>query len=466
MTVAIALRFLGYGFHATPWGHHVNEGAIEWPPSPWRLVRAIAAGRARSRPDLGPRGLAAWLRPLLEAPTYWVPRASAAHSRHYMPGRSGRDLVLDTFVVPERTEPIVVMWPASTGELEGLSEALQLIPYLGRSQSWVVAEVAEPRHPNAVPLSEALGLDLGRQEIVSLLAPDPQAADRALEGLLSTTTDVRSQRLPAPPGSRWVEYARPTLIPDPLPRQRPPRSLSGPLPTVARFVIDSAAPPPLTEAISVTDLARRSAMAWFGRLNDGDVSATLAGKDREGRPLEGHRHAFYLATDEDGDRRLDHLTIVAAAGLSRAEQDALAAVRVLEPGRGRPPIRLVLVGFGSPDVFRSPLFAASRIWRSHTPFIPIRHPKLRGGDGQKRVVDGPVDQLLLELERRGLPRPTRVRPLRGARWLEFRLHRPRQEPPGAAHGFEIEFDREVRGPIALGRSSHFGLGVFLPSRGW
>lgn len=463
MTVAIALRFLGYGFHATPWGHHVNEGAIEWPPSPWRLVRAIAAGRARSSPELDHGRLAAWLRPLLQAPTYWVPRASAAHSRHYMPGRSGRDLVLDTFVVPERGQPVVVMWPASLDELEGLTEALQLIPYLGRSQSWVVAEVAEPKdQPNAIPLSEEIALDPDRQEIVRLLAPDPLEPDQALEGLLSTTTDVRARRLPAPPGSRWVDYVRPALIPDPLPRRRPARPASGPLPTVARFVIDSAAPPPLTEAISIGDLARRSAMAWFGRLNEGAASPTLAGKDREGHPLEGHRHAFYLATDEDGDRRLDHLAIVAPVGLSQAEQDALAAVRVLEPGRGRPPVRLVLVGFGSPEAFRSPLFAASRIWRSHTPFIPVRHPKVRGGEGERRVVDGPIDQLLLELERRGLPRPARVTPIRGARWLEFRLHRPRHEPPGAAHGFEVEFDREVHGPIALGRSSHFGLGVFLP----
>ena len=30
-------------FHATPWGRHVNEGAVEWPPSPWRFLRATGA---------------------------------------------------------------------------------------------------------------------------------------------------------------------------------------------------------------------------------------------------------------------------------------------------------------------------------------------------------------------------------------------------------------------------------------
>jgi CRISPR-associated protein Csb2 len=37
------LRFPGGRYHATPWGTHVNEGQIEWPPSPWRLARALLA---------------------------------------------------------------------------------------------------------------------------------------------------------------------------------------------------------------------------------------------------------------------------------------------------------------------------------------------------------------------------------------------------------------------------------------
>ena len=49
--IAISLRFLTGRFHATPWGHHVNEGVVEWPPSPWRLLRALVATFYRARPD-------------------------------------------------------------------------------------------------------------------------------------------------------------------------------------------------------------------------------------------------------------------------------------------------------------------------------------------------------------------------------------------------------------------------------
>ncbi|MER3486795.1 MAG: hypothetical protein C4345_13305, partial [Chloroflexota bacterium] len=93
-----------------------------------------------------------------------------------------------------------------------------------------------------------------------------------------------------------------------------------------------------------------------------------------------------------------------------------------------------------------------------------RHAKVRRSGEARYLVDGPIEQLALELERRGFPKPIRVRYLRGARWLAFRLHRPRHESPGAAYGFEIEFERAVHGPIAIGGSSHFGLGVFLPAR--
>jgi CRISPR-associated protein Csb2 len=49
--------------------------------------------------------------------------------------------------------------------------------------------------------------------------------------------------------------------------------------------------------------------------------------------------------------------------------------------------------------------------------------------------------------------------------LAFRtLRRAKQGafPYLGAHGFELEFAEPVQGPIALGRNSHFGMGLFLP----
>jgi CRISPR-associated protein Csb2 len=49
--LVVELRFLTGRYHATPWGRNVNEGATEWPPSPYRLVRALIDIWKRKRPQ-------------------------------------------------------------------------------------------------------------------------------------------------------------------------------------------------------------------------------------------------------------------------------------------------------------------------------------------------------------------------------------------------------------------------------
>src|SRR6266545_7502549 len=103
--IRLLFDFSAGSYHATPWGHHVNEGLVEWPPSPWRLLRAlIAAGYSTQ----GWTELPSNARALIEAlagtlPIYRLPPTSVAHSRHYMPvgiiekGREKTTLVFDAW---------------------------------------------------------------------------------------------------------------------------------------------------------------------------------------------------------------------------------------------------------------------------------------------------------------------------------------------------------------------------------
>ena len=52
MAATLAIRFPLGRYHATPWDRSVNEGATEWPPSPWRLLRALVATWYTRWPDL------------------------------------------------------------------------------------------------------------------------------------------------------------------------------------------------------------------------------------------------------------------------------------------------------------------------------------------------------------------------------------------------------------------------------
>lgn len=463
MATAVEIRFVAARFHATPWGRHVNEADLEWPPSPWRLLRAMAAGLIRSGADR--EAARQTLSALLDPPSYFLPQASAGHTRHYMPwqkssGKTERVLVFDAFLATQ--DPVYAVWSSDVPDRDLFARALQAVGYLGRSQSWANLRIVDDApDPNCHPLTDD-AVTFGGEEVVSVLAADPDDPG-AVDALFMTTDEVREAGLERPPGTQWIRYARPRIQLD-VPRRRATvvGRRQGERPIAAVYLVESAAPPPLTDALQITDLLRRSALGWFGRLYGGTASAILSGKDATGRPLEGHRHAFYFATDEDGDRRIDRLVVFAAAGLGPAEQEALAAIRVLNPGRGRPDIHLHLLGFGGLDYFRSPVFARARRWRSHTPFLLIRHAKVRGPKEARRIVDDPEDQVALELSRRGFPRPSKIRALRGARWLEFRVHRPGDAGPPGAWGFSLEFEEPVEGPLALGRLCHFGMGLFLP----
>src|SRR5437870_10916889 len=89
MAISISLTFPAGRFHATPWGHHVNEGLPEWPPSPWRLLRALVATWKRKCVDEPEAGetLPSALAKLTAPPLIHLPPASVSHTRHYMPLR-------------------------------------------------------------------------------------------------------------------------------------------------------------------------------------------------------------------------------------------------------------------------------------------------------------------------------------------------------------------------------------------
>src|SRR5207249_353756 len=98
------LRFPAGRFHATRWGHHVNEGTVEWPPSPWRLLRSLIATRyLKSGAEVSEMTFRALIATLAaQLPNYYLPKATTGHTRHYMPVVEGRNekktKVFDTFL--------------------------------------------------------------------------------------------------------------------------------------------------------------------------------------------------------------------------------------------------------------------------------------------------------------------------------------------------------------------------------
>ncbi|HVC35181.1 MAG TPA: type I-U CRISPR-associated protein Csb2 [Chloroflexota bacterium] len=491
--IAIGFAFTAGRYHATPWGHHVNEGVPEWPPAPWRILRALIAVRFRALPADRPGEdttavLVSLLAKLADPPVFAIPPATLGHSRHYMPwqkkGPDDHVLIFDTFVALERDRPVVAIWPdAELTEPERglLAQLLERLPYLGRAESWCHASLCDsPPTANCVLSDDAR--PLAEHETVRVLVAatrDPSVLFAALSVDVSTMRDRERQREPR--GSRWVRYARPrdclALNPSTV-RVRSTGQES--VATVARYEIDARPRPSITATVSVAELARSACLAIYGRENDDAVSPVLAGKSPDGVPLRDHGHAHYLPTDEDGDGVLDHLTIVSRSGFGDRERQALAHLRQLVPREAGTTLSLVLLGMGTvADFPKVRLFVTSDTWRSITPFVLPRHPKFtRTGipkvDDQGRQIDGPEVQLRREWEYRRaadttLPILEEIEAVpahdlssREIRWLAFRRWRQgeRGETPGLGFGFRVRFAAPLVGPVALGYGCHFGLGLF------
>lgn len=512
--VAIGIRFTAGRYSATPWGHQVNEGLIEWPPSPWRLLRALVAVWHRTLPEARQEDVAGLLHALAAPPQYQLPSAREGHSRHYMPviegGRENRSLIFDTFAVVPRGIPLVIEWPeAELSENRGalLQALLERLPYFGRAESWCQAELLGVDSPQPQllcrPLLTTAGdLEVGDFDMVSVLTADPTLAPPALLTRLTVDTGaLRQERRDPyrPAGSRWVTYARPREALAPAPRQI---SAQRPIPVstregasseddsavyVARYAIAGPVRPQALRTVDVAEAARRAVMSRDGRRQGSGPlsrpSPRFSGKDEDGKPLRGHQHVFYLPADEDGDGFLDHLNIclrpaagappAALTGFSESESRALEGLQQLW-GVTDDPLQLVLLYLGTlqPQLPLGGMLRGGSVWESLTPYMLPRHPK-PAHDGSGWKSDSPEQQLRRELaERFGkhIATNTQIEHLeryqRGGHtwsWQAFRRWRTaRGQPPPyrVGLGARLTLPVHVTGPIALGYSCHFGLGQF------
>jgi len=544
--IGIALRFPASRFHATPWGRHVNEGVPEWPPSPWRLLRALVATWKIKVPALQQNHVQKVLAQLALPPSFYLPPATTGHTRHYMrwykKGPEDQTLVFDAFVCLGPDSEATVLWPHAeldANQRQVLNALVGGLGYLGRAESWCEARLLTDEEANeqfnkanCYPLN-GQSPSIGKQ-LVRVLCADPQTAfgDEHVKPttvkrprgknarppydppwhLCIETGQLHAEKWSDPPGSCWVTYVRPADCFDPSPR---PPTRSRPAvprtrPQVVRFALDSTVLPLVTQTLPIAESARLMLMGIHGRLTERDGvrgrSEVFSGKNAHRRPLEGHHHAYYLPTDEDGDGRIDHLTIVAQAGFNSDEMKALDRLRRLRRGDKLPELNLLMVRWGPlaefhPAAASAPPLAEAENWVSATPFLVTRHLKKSGRkrDPQQlwhspvefliavlreelaRLIQRRADLADISLDRIHIqpltnthgvfridPRDWRASDARGParRPIEFKRFRKKPNDDGGRRpsgSFQIQFPRAVRGPVALGLHSHFGMGLFLPA---
>src|SRR5579884_926219 len=482
--IALRIEFVAGQFHANPWDRGTNEGEVEWPPSPWRLLRAIVAGWYRSgaeHRDVLMRVLDA----LAEPPVFDLPAATSGHTRHYVPlgglkdGKPERTLMLDSFIALERGREheasAFAIWPSvqlSADERLLLERCCAMIRYFGRAESWcevsLVGEIPSASARFRVYLASRAEGDGPRAR---RMAAGPSLRGIGLfRALGELTADMRRSRRTMPEGTAWVDYRLPPNF-GWVPEQAQRRDLARPAfaPTVLRFALDAETGvlPRITDAVTVAEKMRQAAIRRYSENTGCPASTRLAGKrDDGGDRREGHDHPFFLPFDLRSRGVVDGIDVWLPNGCTHDEFRAFSSVPAIWDDvvlKGRFPVTYL----GQVEQ------STGAQWTTVTPIVLDRFPKRRGPEGSV-VVDGAEEQIRRSLERRGFPnaqvdvwtpRQTIAHRFGGQTRLDaFRRSRIGERTRHPVVGATVTFDQPITGPLVLGRLAHFGLGQLRPQR--
>lgn len=493
--LALSFTFPAGRYHATPWDRHVNEGAVAWPPEPWRLLRGLIATwhhkikHSSKHSDATLLGLIESL--AQELPEYSLPAASHSHTRHYMPqfAAGKTSLIFDAFTAVGRDDPLTIVWPTlelPNDQRDLLDELLAVMGYLGRAESWVEARrITESPKANCTPGTDALDTTTGELhgEAVTLYAPLPSAEyeklrsgflpdkkaekklgktlpDNLLDALSVDTADLRKKGWNQPPAAQKVSYLRPV---DALKPRRTIHKTRVPAATTASFILIGKPLPRVEDSLRIGELMRMAVMSRAKRaFDEGNIPSVFSGHDMPDG--NRHGHAFYLPWDSNGDGRLDRLLIHVPDGMDAKQQRALERLnRIWSRDGGE--WRLALGSIGGIEAGGA-LMQKSVVWQSVTPYLHPWHVKKRFSV---------EDQIRRECRERGLSEPITLEALdevnvgknrkrRPIHFQRFRSRRGLSQPDRLGSFWRLTFPEPVQGPLALGFACHFGLGLFRPMR--
>lgn len=492
-------------FHATPWRiNPFDDPYGEWPPSPWRLTRAVVARWYQWRRETA----GTWPEQELEA---LIRALCSSEYRFYLPERARQSAILRQY------QPVEFGWNPATKKAAGIrsygtsliqdnawcippeehlfwfvegdswtprllevfDRCLERIVYFGRAEALTsVCRASEARVSANVTLSE----NRSSGNLIPVLVPSLDATRTDIERVTQDPLAARD----IPQGARLLYARRP---PRPPARELPRRAPTPMDAHLIQFALGWAVAPGQRDTVRLTARFRAAVLRNLIRLKTGGVAARwvdavadvrdaiagMTGKDSQGEPLRGPRtHAeFMLWWDGDVPTRL--LVWRGARPFDEDEQDAIlrAAAQELSWAAAGPDaatwkVRLIPLdaAVAPPPGFDG---TSATTWQTLTPYVPPRH-YLRGGKVRKSEVI--ENQIRRELDARGHvsgKKLVSVEEIAPPTWVA--VHVPRRQAEqrpfvGSRRGYMIRlsFEAPFLGPLRLGHSSSFGLGLFTPVR--
>ncbi|HLJ94365.1 MAG TPA: type I-U CRISPR-associated protein Csb2 [Gemmataceae bacterium] len=502
--LTLRLSFPWGRYYAHPWGQNpARITEAEWPPSPWRLLRAIAAAWFQANPG---RDASTELIQTLEVlgrelPDFILPKVSFSRTVHYQPNYGATpkaDVALAKYKRVRHENhfvsvggDVLVRWRLpevsdnTTNTIRSLVDTIAgRIGYFGRAESVCEVEVVDAVNDNqdVATVTVQAGkpcrqIGSGFRDVFCTNPADFRATDLWQRRADSTASENARKHLvqdlldapqPLPDGAAWFSYRMPPGWPEHwvVRHAKPAKRKVAKHRIVARFLefsLQCRIPVPTKFTVSIAELFRAEAIEKH-RL----PSFALSGHDRPPGYETGHHHAFYLPIPDDSGQYLSRLQVWCPYGFTQQEVNSLMGVGALRWAGGRFPVRPVLLQLQR-DL---PERHASRMWRSITPFVPPRYwYRKKFAEGRVREPDSPENQFRACLRDNGVEAlPARIERVEFAdtTWDVCKVHLPQQslltnaEPDHRVGVFLItEFAEPIVMPFpSFGHSCHFGLGQF------
>ncbi|HTV26459.1 MAG TPA: type I-U CRISPR-associated protein Csb2 [Xanthobacteraceae bacterium] len=511
----IQVNMLSGRYHAHPWGEaqHAMAGP-EWPPSPWRLLRTIAACWFDAvEPPCSPEQRDSLIEKLGRsgAPTIWIPSASFNELPFYHPitldkaeklpadeakisGKktrsvreaNARALHFDHFAVLAAPS-IYFIFDVQVHEEDRswLSAILSKGRYFGRAESrasfcltdenvqkpdgYHEAKAAEKsrcqddaiRRSVLVATTDFKASDLWQVRQAEKAKAKPKAQSIANDHPTHLVEALINARKAVPDGTKWVQYELPraTIVHE-LPKRTSGVKRHGMRPAAeVLFRLFRRIPIPVADTVLIARDFRDQAVRAYGAAT-GRQTVLLSGREENGSISHGHRHAFYLPQPGRDGGLLEHIVVRLPGGESGVEQEILdALLGVMRLWRhDRYPVLVVAEGVRATPT----ISGLANAWRSLTPFLgPLHHKPSRNSTE-------PREQLLNALAPAVGIEPNRIE----TSVVPVLSHLYGSSKDGASRHyrfvrragtcFTLEFSQSVQFPLAIGADSHFGLGQFEP----
>lgn len=359
-----------------------------------------------------------------------------------------------------------------------LNQCLERIVYFGRAEALTRICLADEAPVSAnVTLTE----DRTSGRLIPVLVPRLDATQIDIERVTQDPPAARN----IPQGARLLYAQRPSRPPA---REAPRRMPMRPETHLVQFALGWAVAPEQRATVRLTtrfraavlrNLIRIKTKGTTGRWSEAPVGirdeiSGMTGKDSRGEPLRGPRaHAEFLLWWDGGvPTRL--FVWRGAHPFDEDEQEAIlgAAAQELSWAAAGPDAEAWKIKLVPLDaaVTAPPGFdgASATAWRTLTPYVPPRH-YLRGG--KVRESETVENQIRRELAARSYGAGIEllsVEEIAPPAWVA--VHVPRRHADqhpfiGDRRGYMLclAFETPIAGPLRLGHSSSFGLGLFAPS---